>query len=92
MRNKLIAAGLAAAIVMPLAMVASAGSAEAAGDGKYERKYRKYERHYVAKRRYYRGDENYSWRAANADPTGQYKGYPDWARVALSPTYDRGWR
>lgn len=91
MRIKLIAASLAVAMALPLAMVAST-VASATDVGRSDRKYRKYERYQVAKRRYYRGDENYAWRAANADPTGQYKGYPDWARVALSPRFDRGWR
>ncbi len=27
-------------------------------------------------------------RAHNVDPAGDYKGYPDWARYALSPKYD----
>ena len=35
-------------------------------------------------------NNSYSARANNLDPAGDYRGYPDWARAALSPKFDGG--
>ena len=33
-------------------------------------------------------DSSYSARANAQDPSGDFKGYPDWARAAISPKLD----
>jgi hypothetical protein len=37
-----------------------------------------------------RDDAEYAARAHDLDPAGDYKGYPNWARAALSPKFDGG--
>jgi len=41
-----------------------------------------------AKRAIERKDNDYSIRANSVDPSGDFKGYPDWARAALGPKRD----
>jgi hypothetical protein len=86
MKMKLLVPVLAAAIAAP---AICAGSAEAA---EYRRT--KAERKYAAKSWQYRytrrDDAQYAARAHDLDPAGDYKGYPNWARVALSPKFDGG--
>ena len=84
MRNKLIIAVLAVAVGLPVASLTTS-SPGAAEEGRY-RAARKYKRTYVKKRKW--RDDSYAARAHNLDPAGDYKGYPDWARVALSPKSD----
>lgn len=74
--------------VTTLAFLAPMTTAPAFAD--HERRAWRGNSEYSGKQRYrkYRGnddDRSYSWRARELDPAGDYKGYPDWARVALSP-------
>lgn len=91
--SKLLISALAGAAVALPAMTIGAATASADHESRYkvERKY-KYDRRYSAKKRNWRVEEEYAARAENLDPAGDYKGYPNWARVALSPKYDRGFR
>jgi hypothetical protein len=86
MKMKLLVPILAATIAAP---VICAGGAEAA---EYRRS--KAEQKYAAKSwkyRYTRRDDAlYAARAHDVDPAGDYRGYPNWARVALSPKFDGG--
>lgn len=102
--SKYLVAGMAAvAIGVPLAMTtftasASADERDRYRDGRrYDRaeRYERYERRHERRRseaRWRYRNNSYSARANDLDPAGDYKGYPDWARVALSPKYDRGFR
>jgi hypothetical protein len=83
MRTSLYVLALTAVVALPLsALVADAADAQSR-----ERAY-KYKR-YGYKSQKYR-DNPYAARAQSLDPAGDYKGYPDWARVALSPKFDGG--
>ena len=88
MRNIMMAALVAVSVSAPAMIVTSTEAA--AQQGWREREARKYERRYerrYAKPRRYR-DNPYAARAHDLDPAGDYKAYPDWARVALSPKLD----
>jgi hypothetical protein len=84
MQMKLLVPILAAAIAAPAICADGAESAE------YRRT--KAEQKYAAKSWKYRytrrDDDAYAARAHDLDPAGEYKGYPNWARVALSPKGD----
>lgn len=86
MRSTLFATFVGIAVGLPVA----AGPALADHETRY-RSAKKYERIYVKKRKA-RDDDQYAARAHQLDPAGDYKGYPNWARVALSPKYDGGGR
>ena len=93
MTFRLLAAAMAVGVgVAGMAAASSVAVADESGRYREQRQYeRKAERRYVTKQRKYR-DDSYAARANDLDPAGDYKGYPDWARVALSPKFDRGWR
>lgn len=81
MRNRLVLSILVAGLLAPAMPVASQ-----AGEGPEYRRYRKAPKHVVRPRRDI--EDEYAARANNLDPAGDYKGYPNWARVALSPKSD----
>ena len=92
MRVPIIASVLAVGLLAPIVPGQSL-SADAASsryyrdeDGNYVRY--KYSRNYRDDRDFRWRNNSYSARANNLDPAGDYKGYPDWARVALSPKFD----
>ncbi len=81
MHAKLIGSVLIASVlVSPWPMAAIAGPSDEAP------RYRKASK-YVTYNRRSRVD-SYAARAHDLDPAGDYKGYPNWARVALSPKFD----
>lgn len=88
-------AGSAAAVVVAVAIAVGAvplftpTAALAEKSAKYRKK--SYEHRYARKRNW-RVEREYEARANDLDPAGDYKGYPNWARAALSPKYDRGFR
>ena len=51
---------------------------------------RDYDYTWVRVRKYKKHCDAVCIRARNLDPAGDYKGYPDWARFALSPKLDSG--
>lgn len=89
MLKKMTVVALALAVGLP-AMAVGSGGANAEPEWR-DRAVRKYERQRIVKKRKWR-DDSYAARAHDLDPAGDYKDYPDWARVALSPKYDRGRR
>ena len=86
MRAKLIGSVLVGSLlVSPWPMAAFSGAAFAGPSDKAPR-YAKASK-YVTYQRRQRVD-HYAARAHDLDPAGDYKGYPNWARVALSPKFD----
>jgi hypothetical protein len=81
-----------------LGSLAPAGTADARQPQRYYQPRHTYQPHYYQPRGYYyRPPSTYSWerevceeRAQAADPTGQYAGYPCWAREAFGRTPGRG--
>ena len=91
MRNgtAVAACAVALAIAVGTLPVLVPSEASAAEGTKYRKK--KYDYRYARKRNW-RVEREYEARANDLDPAGDYKGYPNWARAALSPKYDRGFR
>jgi hypothetical protein len=80
---RIVIAALAFAVAVPtLSVVATPADAA-------EVRRTRAEQRYVIKQRKPR-DDPYAARARDLDPAGDYKGYPNWARVALSPKFDGG--
>jgi hypothetical protein len=92
MRVPIIASVLAVGLLAPI-LPGQSISADATSqryyrdaDGNYVRY--KYARNYRDYGDFRRRNNEYSARANNLDPSGEYKAYPDWARIALSPKFD----
>lgn len=87
-----IAAAVAVGILLPVTSMFFAS--EAAAESQRERRQRielrerEKRKTPVDKRRNRESDD--SVRANALDPSGNYKGYPDWARAALSPKDNEG--
>lgn len=95
MQHKILAAVMTLAV--GLGGVSMASSIAGAGENGRDRSVRKYQRkhvtdRYAAKKRKSYDDDSYAARANSLDPSGDLKGYPNWARVALSPKYGNGFR
>ncbi len=90
MLKKFTAVALALSVGLPAISTVSV-SASAEPNWRERAAARKLERKRIVKMRRYR-DDSYAARAHDLDPAGDYKGYPDWARVALSPKYDNNRR
>jgi opacity protein-like surface antigen len=88
MMRKFSLALLAVAIACPIAVARSdtADAAEYRRGSAGQKYYRKSKRDDYSRR----DDAQYAARAHDLDPAGDYKGYPNWARVALSPKFDGG--
>ena len=92
MRTQIILSVVAAGLIAPI--VPGQNASVDARSARYYRDYDgyanryKYTRDYRDYRDYRWRNNSYSARANNLDPAGDYKGYPDWARVALSPKFD----
>ena len=81
MRAKLIGSVLIGSLLASTwPMAAFAGPSDEAP------RYRKASKYVTYQRR--QRIDSYAARAHDLDPAGDYKGYPNWARVALSPKFD----
>lgn len=85
-KTKLICGALAVVLGVGVLPVVQPARAD---DARYHKRY-KYKYGYKRDtRRDWRVEAEYAARANSLDPAGDYKSYPNWARVALSPKYDQ---
>lgn len=83
MKVFVLIAAMAVATVIPITFVSF--STEAAAETRQERLEREREQRRAAAERQRNRESLDAARANDLDPAGDYKGYPDWARAALSP-------
>lgn len=87
MRLKLLIVALTGSVAAAsLVSVATAAETSNRTRAQAEQRYSKYRKYRASK------ENSHTVRANSLDPARTYGGYPDWARVALSPKSDGGGR